>query len=315
MAVNTFLNKEGLTHYDTLIKKKIDDGDAMSSTVTVELGAGGVLGGYKTGDVINESTPIETVIKKLLAKQVPPTYTAPTIKIANNGGDASGSYEYGTKVTPKLKATFTQNDAGSLTAISIKKGTSKVADGTTSPLTYTGEEITLTDTVSFTATASYSEGAIKNDNLGDPYSEGHIAAGSKTSSSFSYTVYRPGYFWGVLATSSDEEAITSDIIREGTKKEGAYAKADTIGSATSPMTVSSVADRKRIFVACPSDKTGITKVIMPSAMNADCTSYFVKQDNTINVAGANGTTGVDYNVWIYEPALISDDQTFIVTLG
>ncbi len=54
---------------------------------------------------------------------------------------------------------------------------------------------------------------------------------------------------------------------------------------------------------------------MPSAMNADCTTDFVKLSNTINVEGANGYTATAYNVWVYEPASISDDQTFTITLG
>ena len=78
---------------------------------------------------------------------------------------------------------------------------------------------------------------------------------------------------------------------------------------------SRVANRKRIFVACPAEKTGVTKVIMPSAMNADCTADFVKQSTTIMVEGAEGYDAAAYNVWVYEPAAISDDQTFTVTLG
>ena len=309
------VNSNGLERFKGHIEKEIAAGDAVSADISVELGAGGTLGGYKTGDTISKNTPIETVIKKLLAKQIPPTYTAPSVSIANNGGSASGAYEYGSIVTPKIKATFNKNDAGDLTAISIKKGSAVVEEGTVSPLTHEEDAITLTATVSFSASVSYSEGAVKNDNLGDPYATGHIAAGSKSSSNFSYTVYRQGYFWGILDTSSADEALTSDIIRNGTKKNGAYASG-SIGSATSPVIkAADVTGRKRIFVACPATNKGVTKVTMPSAMNADCTADFVKQSSTITVEGANGATGIAYNVWVYEPAAISDDQTFVVNLG
>ena len=50
-------------------------------------------------------------------------------------------------------------------------------------------------------------------------------------------------------------------------------------------------------------------------MNADCTSDFVLQQNTIQVEGADGYAPIEYKVWVYEPASISDDQTFTVTLG
>jgi hypothetical protein len=46
---------------------------------------------------------------------------------------------------------------------------------------------------------------------------------------------------------------------------------------------------------------------MPSAMNADCTADFVKQNETVLVEGANGSSSIAYNVWVYEPAAISDD--------
>lgn len=310
--MDKYLNYEGLSVFKDNIVTVIDKGDSVQQEINVELGEGGQLGGYKTGDTIAVDTPIETVIKKLLAKQIPPVYTQPTVALANNSGDKSGAYEYGSYVTPKVKATFTQNDAGELSSIKIKKGSTEVATGDSSPLTYTADEsIQLTGTVTFTAVASYGEGDVKNDNLGDPYSEGHVEEGSVTSSNYSYTVYDQGYFWGILTTSSDEEELTSDIIRSGHMKNGAYAA----GNIKETIAASEVANRKRIFVACPATKKGVTKIVMPSAQGADCTADFEKQSNTITVARANNTTGIAYNVWVYEPALISDDQTFIVTLG
>lgn len=281
----------------------------VDSAIGVELGDGGTLGGYKTGDTIAVGTPIQTVIAKLLAKQVPPTYTQPSVSIANNGGTAAGNHEIGTSVTPKVRATFTKADAGNLTNIQFKKGSTNVGTAsTTSPADYTEEAFTLATTTSFSATATYAEGAIKNDNLGEPYPTGHIAAGSKTSSNYTFTPYRQGYFYGVLATDSST-VLTSDIIRAGTKKNSAYAAGNL------PLiSASSVANRKRIFIACPATNTGVKKVIMPSAMNADCTADFVKK-SPIVVEGANGYEGISYNVWVYEPASISDDQTFTVTLG
>lgn len=280
-------------------------------TFTVELGEGGTLGGYKTGDSISADTSIETIIKKLLMKQVPPTYTQPSISITNNGGSASGSYEIGTEVTPNVRATFTQNDAGALTNIQFKKGGSNVGEAqTSSPATYTEAEFTLETATSFSATATYAEGAIKDDNLGEPYEEGHIAAGSKTSSNFTFTPYRQGYFYGVLETSSTDAPLDSAIIRSGTAKNGAYSAGNL------PLiSASSVTSPKRIFVACPATNKGVTKVVMPSAMNADATSDFVKQPSPTDVKGANGYTAISYNVWVYEPASISSDQTFTVTLG
>lgn len=301
-----YVDSNNLAHYTEKIIEVINNGDEISAAVTVELGSGGTLGGYKTGDTIAAGTPIETVIKKLLAKQIPPTYTAPSVTLTNNGGTAAGNYEIGTTITPRIRAAYTQNHGGDLIELSIIG----VASGVTSPLSTEITPFTLTATTRYQASAQYGDGPILNDNLGDPYPTGQIKAGTKTSSYFTYTPFRQGWFWGILDTSSAEEPLTSAIIRSGTKKGSAYSSGSITGIAASR-----VANRKRIFVACPAEKTGVTKVIMPSAMNADCTADFVKQSTTIMVEGAEGYDAAAYNVWVYEPAAISDDQTFTVTLG
>lgn len=290
----------------TLIGNSLSDvvvGD--DETFTVELGEGGTLGGYKTGDPISADTSIETIIKKLLMKQVPPTYTQPSISIANNSGSASGNYEIGTEVTPNVRATFTQNDAGALTNIQFKKGGSNVGEAqTSSPATYTEAAFTLETTTSFSATATYAEGAIKDDNLGEPYEEGHIAAGSKTSSNFTFTPYRQGYFVG---STENTDAIDSAAIRGlASKKNGAYS------SGTVKFTVPVGA--QRVIIACPATNKGVTKVINESALNADVTSTFVKSQ--VDVEGASGYTAVSYNVWTFVPDVpYGQEAVLAFTLG
>lgn len=290
----------------TLIGNSLSDvtvGD--DETFTVELGEGGTLGGYKTGDPISADTSIETIIKKLLMKQVPPTYTEPSISIANNGGSASGSYEIGTEVTPNVRATFTQHDAGALTNIQFKKGVSNVGEAqTSSPATYTEAAFTLETATSFSATATYAEGAIKDDNLGEPYEEGHIAAGSKTSSNFTFTPYRQGYFVG---STENKDAIDSAVIRGlASKKNGAYS------SGTVKFTVPVGA--QRVIIACPATNSGVTKVINESALNADVTSTFTKSQ--VDVEGASGYAAISYNVWTFVPDVpYGQEADLAFTLG
>ena len=303
----TYVTADNLIQYDGKIKQVIQKGDSINDEVTVELGVNGSLGGYKTGDVITEGTPIKTVIKKLLAKQIPPTYTAPTVSISNNNGTVPGNYEIGTTISPKMKASYTKNDGGNIVSLSI---TPNVISGSSSVVVGEVTPFVLETTASYRAEASYGAGPIKNDNLGEPYPTGSIQAGTKYSSYITFTPYRQGYFWGVLDTSSSEVPLTPTIIRDYNKKNGAYSAGSITG-----ISATAVNNPKRIFIACPATNIGITKVIMPSAMNADCTSDFVKQNETFLVEGANGYSGIAYNVWVYEPALISSDQTFTVTLG
>ena len=247
---------------------------------------------------------METLIKKLLMKQVPPTYTAPTVSIANNGGSAAGSYEIGTSVTPNIKATFNKNDAGNLTSIQFQKNGTNVGEaGTTNPGTYTEAASVLEATTKFKAVVSYDEGAIKNDNLGQPYETGHIAAGSKTTSEFTFTPYRQGYFVG---STTDTDEVTSTIIRSFTKKNGAY------GAGTVKFTVP--AGAARVMFLCPMTNKGVTKVLNESALNADVTSTFVK--STIDVEGADGYTAITYNAWTFVPAVpYAQDAVLAFTLG
>ncbi len=80
------------------------------------------------------------------------------------------------------------------------------------------------------------------------------------------------------------------------------------------ITVNVAAGTQRVAIACITGKTGVTKVINETAMNADVTSTFVKQ--TVSVEGANGYTAKDYNVWVYEPAKPYENACVLkVTLG
>ena len=67
---------------------------------------------------------------------------------------------------------------------------------------------------------------------------------------------------------------------------------------------------KYMLVACPANEAGVEKIIMPSASNADCTADFVKMSSPITVsvlAGSGNYVNKEYNVWVYEPALITED--------
>lgn len=178
---------------------------------------GTTLGALDNGKTIPADIDMDGLLTLITQKAVHPSYTKSTVSIANNGGTASGSYEAGTSITPKLKATFTVNDSKGLTNIAIKKGDAEVESGTTSPLTYAGTEFVLGDeTVSYKATASYQEGIDKTNNLGEVDRTNAFAAGSAESSAYSFTGQRNLFYGtGVGATPT----ITSDVVRglSGTK--------------------------------------------------------------------------------------------------
>lgn len=272
---------------------------------TVELGAGATLGGFKTGDKISKDMTVENIVKKLLMKQVPPTYVQPSVAISNNAGSSAGNYEIGSTLNVKLRATFTQHDAGELTNIQFKKNSVNVGEASTStPADYAEESLSLVSATTYSATATYAEGDVKNDNLGQAYPTGHIEAGSRDTSNYVFTPYRMGYFAGYT---SDVAELTSAAIRNLQTKSNAAYRAGSF-----KITVK--AGAKRVVIAAPATNAGVTKILNESALNADVTSTFAK--STIDVEGANGHAAITYNVWTYVPLnAYSQDAVLSVTLG
>ncbi|MDO4360358.1 MAG: hypothetical protein Q4C28_12680, partial [Escherichia coli] len=128
------------------------------------------------------------------------------------------------------------------------------------------------------------------------------AAGTKQKTTSAYTPFR-NYFYGAV---TEKPTLDSAFIRGLTKSGKAYA----VGA----ITINVPAGAQRICIACIATKTGVTKVINETAMNADVTSTFVK--SVVAVEGANGYSPVDYNVWVFEPAVPYENAaTLKVTLG
>lgn len=258
---------------------------------TVNLGTGGTVGGLKTGDEIPTGTTLDQLIKLLTQKSVPATYTQPGVTCRVSSGTAAGSYEVGTQINTTIQGTFTQNDAGALTTIEILKGSDSVISQATSPVTTDAQEFTLgEETISFTAKATYAEGAIKNDNLGQPSPEGHIAAGSKTSSAVSF-VGKRNLFYGTGVGAAPEQTTTT--VRALANKKLAPANGTSFN-----ITVNQ--GQQYVVIAYPSNLRDMTKCFYVE-QNTDLAENFVK--TTTNVEGANGFTGTEYKVFVYEMAV------------
>lgn len=168
-----FINKHGETRF---IKDRTTEAIQFKGTS---------IGNWTDGKTVPEGVTFNEWLKQAAQKPIKATYTQPSVSIANNGGQASGAVEAGTSITPKLRATFNKNDAGNLTKIEVLKGGISVGNDTNSPYNYTGDAIVIGDeTISFTTKATYEEGEIKNNNLDEPSPDGHVLAGSVTSSAY-----------------------------------------------------------------------------------------------------------------------------------
>lgn len=261
--------------------------------VEVNLGSGGSVGGLATGDTIPAGTTLDELITMLTQKSVPATYTQPGVTCRVSSGTAAGSYEVGTSITTTLQATFTQNDAGALTTLAINKSgeSSPIISGATSPQTTDAQTFTLgEETVSFTATASYAAGAIKNDNLGQPSPEGQIQAGSKTSAAVSF-VGKRNLFYGTGTGTTPE--MTSELVRGLANKKLGPANGTTFD-------INVAAGQQYVVIAYPATLRNLTKCFYVE-QNTDLVENFALQ--TKSVQGANGAAGADYKVYVYSMAI------------
>lgn len=261
--------------------------------VEVNLGSGGSVGGLATGDTIPAGTTLDELITMLTQKSVPASYTQPGVTCRVSSGTAAGSYEVGTSITTTLQATFTQNDAGALTTLAINKSGegSPIISGATSPQTTDAQTFTLgEETVSFTATASYAAGAIKNDNLGKPSPEGQIQAGSKTSAAVSF-VGKRNLFYGTGTGATPE--MTSELVRGLANKKLGPANGTTFD-------INVAAGQQYVVIAYPATLRNLTKCFYVE-QNTDLVENFALQ--TKSVQGANGAAGADYKVYVYSMAI------------
>lgn len=303
-----------IDEYDILLLDNGEVGwlDAEKETVIntprtqTSIQVNGVTGlGIENGSTIDAGKTIDEIVKMLVQKSVPATYTKPTVALANNGGQAAGAVEAGSSVTPKLRATFTQNDAGALTKLEVLKGGSSVGTGSASPYDYSGSAIVIGDeSITFTAKATYGEGAIKNDNLGQPSPNGHIAAGSITSSNYTITGQRKA-FWGSGTGTVDN--ATSDQIRKLTN-----ARLNVTAGTNISLKVET--GQQYIMFALPSPRT-LKQVIYDDLGDKGMLSSFTK--TTVQVADARGGSNglMDYNCYVYNlsvPCSAPMNFTFVI---
>ena len=285
-----------------------DGSTVMSTSRTQEaITVNGVTGlGISDGATISAGTSLDEFVKMVVQKAIPATYTKPTVSIANNGGQASGNIEAGTTISPKLKATFTKNDAGDLESIVIKKGSTEVATGTESPLTYTGEDVVIGDeTITFSASATYGDAPVKNNNLGQESKENWFAGGTVNSSNYSITGKR-NLFYGTGVGSVPE--VNSAMVRGLVNKKLAPAQGTSFN-------INVAVGQQYIVFAYPSSLRDVNNVTYVEANDSGMASNFEKL--IIDVADARGGANgiMSYKVYTYEMAVpAAAGMTFKVTI-
>lgn len=275
------------------------DGDF---TYTNAIGAIGAPENGK-GTLAASGMSVEAFMASILAKEANPTTTQPSasVTVTIPGGS---TFEIGTKKNVTYNASLSSGSYTYGPATGVVAGTVTASfDGQTKTgATGTFENVVADGTKRLSVSITHNEGAVPKTNLGNPYAEGKIAAGTKSTTASQTLVGVRHMFYGPMTTDAE---LNSENIRKLTHSQ---AKTGTIG------TFGAGEGAKKVVVAVPANMK-VTKVLMPSAMNADATASFVKQAGSVQVEGAEGFTAAAYNVWVYQPASIDSTETYAVTIG
>ena len=265
---------------------------------------------------------VKQLFETIFAKERNPEIEQPAILLITN----HKAYEVGTKIQPSYSMQFTSGkyEFGPETSIKplayslIATDNMEVVE-TVDSTVYPEEQeiigemkeiIEITDNTNYyiTATVFHTNGDIPVTNLNNYYDEGRIEEGDISISSNALTGYR-AFFYGMDNTDSE---LTSDFIRSNLTNGGPYD-----GQKKLTFTAADMEDVKRFIIAVPADtfRSGLVHATIISSMNVNVTSEYKQLDNMIIVNGENDYQGVNYKVWIYQPASIAATEIHEVTLS
>lgn len=177
--------------------------NVTTSTFQVKAVSQGV---YNDGTTIPAGTSLETIIRNMLITRVFPTYNAPLLSVAYGSPAISTTYEVGFTIpTFTINPTYTPRDGGSLVGYAYFRNSSLLGNGST----FTVNSFQINSTTTLQVSARYNDGPIYNDNLGDPYPDTSIKAGSITNTITINTLYP--YFYGKSSTQPTAASIAAEI--------------------------------------------------------------------------------------------------------
>ena len=250
----------------------------------------------------NNKSVLEVFMSIFTKTLQPGTPTQPAVSLTFS---QAGSYEVGTKVTPKFSATlsagsYTYGPATGITAQSWSITDTEGNSATTASGSF--PEIQVIDNINYkiTATATHNEGTIAKNNIGgDSNPQVKINAGSKTKTSGAVTGYRNMFF----GSSTTVQELNSAIIRGYGNKRASGAVTDH--------EVAIVEGAKQVVIAVPEGRT-LSAVKDVGAFGTDIVASFVRQAEAVE--GANGYTAKNYNVYVYKPDAALGANTYKVTI-
>lgn len=282
----------------------------LTQNLTVELGVGGFVGDAKTGDVFLINTPLETVIRRMLIRAIPPTYVMPTLTANYSGNETV--VEVGADALLNADFTFTQNNAGTIdtNGFIIERSVNSGSTWSTvvtnnNVVDWVGEPYTIpnnsTSAIVHRAKVTYRQGNCLNNNLGNQDCTGRINGGTLTSTSLTLTPVYP-VFYGKIARSGATPAIpTASEIKDIIEDDNAT-KAVIVSTGTITLDFNST-NNDFIWFATPATSTTKTKWQITDLNRGDMggtSDWFGSPvTQTINPPDSSfWATGVSYKIYI-----------------
>ena len=198
----------------------------------------------------------------------PPIYTKPTLSISFNTSTLEHNKATSVTITPN----FRQNDAGSVSKYVLYKNGAEIFNDTTVSAHTDSATINHNGSISYSATATYGDGPIKNTLLGIPYPNTSIKAGSVSASGI-IRAYALSYYGIINSSTITENDISSLSSRLSSSKSYTY-------------TVS--LSEQRIIYMYPQSFGTLTSI--KDANNFDYINSYTRSTLSYN--------GVDYYVYI-----------------
>ena len=257
--------------------------------ITVSLSSGS-FGKYTNGQTIpSMGLTAEQVLNLVAIEDIAPTYSPATLGLVDT---LSNSAEVGTVYAlDTLTATFTQNDAGALSAIRIQKnGSDIVPNGTLSPFVKTDSGSYVLGNITFQAYADYAAGIIKNyspsgtPDARTPLVRNANAPQAAETGFASNTVLLTGYYAEFYGPTS-ALPINSAQVRA--------LPSNRLTDAGNMFILNTGNVENKFVVALPPGKV-IISVIDLDALNLNVTSSYVLTTISVNDAGGNPYA---YNVY------------------
>lgn len=264
------------------------------------------IGGYSDGMTIDQDTPIVDILKTILQKVVDVVAVEPSVKLTGQ----SQSVEYGSSVTSNLTISLTQgyfkpadnswvadNQYMGYKITGVPSTWTIQTNGMSATASYT-QEVTSSITYSgYTVNVAEETPTIPTKSNGEASSVRCDKSSLTTSGSVTITPYYYLFFGPV--NTSDIKTITSDTVRNLTRKKASF-----------PLSNQTISEQyngggKSILVACPSQ---YSLNAVTDAMGNSILDLFKQQISTLEIPCGNSTP-VEYNLYLY-PITNGADQAY-----